>query len=206
MANGADMTIDNGLFISAITQIDPPPSFLYLDFGRPVLPQIQQLFSSLLETPYSAFVSNLLLIVLACVLVVVGILSSWIATHPDQVRALIMDLRRRSHVRRAERYLRQGLGVLLRRFHPVGAYGLSFTVALTALLLGIWIFGSLLEDLLAFNDTVLLDAPVTNFIALHRLEWLTMAFKAISLLGSDGVAIAVAFSVAVFLGYLTKNL
>jgi hypothetical protein len=151
--NGADMTIDNGVFISAITQIDSPPSFLYLDFGRPVLPQIQQLFSSLLETPYSAFVSNLLLIVLACVLVVVGILISWIATHPDQVRALIMDLRRRSHVRRAERYLRQGLGVLLRRFHPVGAYGLSFTVALIALFLGVWIFGSLLEDLLAFNGT-----------------------------------------------------
>ena len=162
------MTIDDGVFISAITQIDPPPSSFYVDFGRPILPQIQELFSSLIEAPYSAFVSNLLLIVLACVLVVVGILISWIATHPDQVRALIMGLRRRSHVRRAERYLRQGLGVLLRRFHPVGAYGLSFTVALTALFLGVWIFGSLLEDLLAFNGTALLDAPVANFIALHR--------------------------------------
>jgi hypothetical protein len=28
-------------------------------------------------------------------------------------------LRRRPHVHQAERYLRQGLGVLLRRFHPV---------------------------------------------------------------------------------------
>ncbi|HZL67563.1 MAG TPA: hypothetical protein VFC29_09545, partial [Candidatus Limnocylindrales bacterium] len=151
------MKIDNGVFVSAITQIDPPPSSLYLDFSRPLLPQIQQLFSSLFEAPYSAFVSNLLLIVLACVLVVVGILISWIATHPYQARALIMGLRRRSHVRRAEQYLRQGLGVLLRRFHPVGAYGLSFTVALIALFLGVWIFGSLLEDLLAFNGTAILD-------------------------------------------------
>ena len=203
--NGADMKIDNGVFISAITQIDPPPSPLYLDFGRPLLPQIQQLFSSLFEAPYSAFVSNLLLIVLACVLVVVGILISWIATHPDQARALIMGLRRRSHVRRAERYLRQGLGILLRRFHPAGAYGLSFTVALFALFLGVWIFGSLLEDLLAFNGTALLDAPVAYFIALHRLEWLTTAFKTISFLGNGGVVIAVALSVAVFLGYRTKN-
>src|SRR5450759_3417201 len=203
--NGADMKIDNGVFISAITQIDPPPSPLYLDFGRPLLPQIQQLFSSLFEAPYSAFVSNVLLIVLACVLVVVGILISWIATHPDQARALIMGLRRRSHVRRAERYFRQGLGVLLRRFHPVGAYGLSFTVALIALFLGVWIFGSLLEDLLAFNGTALLDAPVAYFIALHRLEWLTTAFKAISFLGNGGVVIAVALSVAVFLGYRTKK-
>ena len=93
----------------------------------------------------------------------------------------------------------------MRRFHPVGAYGLSFTVALITLILGIWIFGSLLEDLLAFNGTALLDAPVANFIALHRLEWLTKAFKAISFLGSDGVAIVVALSLAISLGYRTKN-
>src|ERR1019366_4050644 len=165
--NGADMTIDDRVFISAFTQTDPPPSSFYVDFSRPLLPQIQQLLSSLFEAPYSAFVLNLLLIVFACVLVVVGILSSWIATHPDQVRALIMGLRRRSHVHRAERYLRQGLGVLLRQIHPVGAYGLSFTVALIALFLGVWTFGSLLEDFLAFNGTANLDAMVSYFIALH---------------------------------------
>ena len=71
--NGAVMTIDDGVLISAITQIDPSPSYFYLDFGRPLLPQIQELFSSLIEAPYSAFVSNLLLIVFACVLAVVGV-------------------------------------------------------------------------------------------------------------------------------------
>ena len=201
--NGAVMTIDDGVSISTIAQIDPSPS--YLDFGRPLLPQIQELFSSLIEAPYSAFISNLLLIVFACVLVAVGILISWIATHPNQIRALIMGLRRRSHVRRAERYLRHGLDFLLRRFHPVGAYGLSFTLALTALFLGVWIFGSLLEDLLAFNGTAILDAPVANFIALHRLGWLTTFFMAISLVGSDGLALVVALGLAFLLGYRAKN-
>ena len=199
------MTIDEGVSIFAILQIDPSPSYFYLDFGRPLLPQIQELFSSLIEAPYSAFISNLLLIVFACVLVVVGILISWIATHPNQVRALIMSLRRRSHVRRAERYLRHGLDFLLRRFHPVGAYGLSFTVALIALFVGVWIFGSLLEDLLSFDGTALLDTPVANFIALHRVEWLTTVFKAIAFFGGDGPAITVALVFAVFLGYRAKN-
>src|SRR5450756_2372410 len=152
LQNGADMTIDDRVLISAFTQTDPPPSSFYVDFGRPLLPQIQKLFFSLFEAPYSAFVSNLLLIVFACVLVVVGILSSWIATHPNQVRALIMGLRRRSHVRRAERYLRQGLGVLLRRFHPVGAYGLSFTLALIALFLSCLLYTSdAADDLLCVD-------------------------------------------------------
>lgn len=170
-----------------------------IDFNQPLLPQLKQWFFSLLEAPYSAFVSNLLLVVLAAVLVTTGFLVRWMATHPDQLRRVIMGWRQRPHVRRAQRYLRRALTFLLRRFDLVGAYGLSFTIALGTLFLGIWFFGSVLEDLLAYNGTALFDVPVANFIAAHRIDWLTTVMKATSLLGSGGALVVVVFGTAVFL-------
>jgi E1-E2 ATPase len=172
-----------------------------IDTNQLPLPQITQWLLALIEAPYSALVSNVLLVILACVFVTAGILVSWIATHPEQIRHVIMGWRRRSRVRQAERYLQQGLAFLLRRFDLVGAYGLSFTIALAALLLGVWFFGSVLEDLLAYNDTALLDAPVASFMALHRIAWLTTVMKAINLLGSGGSVIIIALGTAVLLRY-----
>src|SRR5674476_76101 len=109
-----------------------------IDFNQPFLPQLKQWFFSQLEAPHSAFVSNLLLVVLAVVLVTTGILTSWIATHPAQAQRVIVGWRRNSRVRPAERYIRRALTLLLHRFHVVGAYGLSFSIALGSLFLGIW--------------------------------------------------------------------
>jgi cation-transporting ATPase E len=172
-----------------------------VDSNPPLLPQIRQWLLALIEAPYSALVSNVLLIILACVFVTTGSLVSWIATHPLQIQHVIMGWRRRSRVRQAERYLRQGLAFLLRRFDLAGAYGLSFTIALASLLLGVWFFGSVLEDLLAYNDTALLDAPVARFMALHRIAWLTKAMKAINLLGSGASVIIAALGTTVVLRY-----
>lgn len=170
-----------------------------LDFNQPLLPQLKQWFFSLLEAPYSASVSNLLLVVLAVVLVTTGVLVSWIATHPAQFRRVILGWRARSSVRRAERYLRRALAFLLRRFDVVGAYSLSFTIALGALFLGIWFFGSVLEDLLAYNGTARFDVPIADFIAAHRTAWLTTVMQATSLLASGGAVTIVALGAAVFL-------
>src|SRR5450830_1759420 len=101
-----------------------------IDFNQPFLPQVKQWFFSQIEAPYSALVSNLLLVVLAVALVTSGILVNWIAMHPAQAQGVIVSWRRRSRVRRAERYLRGALIFLLHRFDFVGAYGLSFTVTL----------------------------------------------------------------------------
>ena len=170
-----------------------------IDFNQPFLPQLKQWFFSQLEAPYSAFVSNLLLVVLAVVLVTTGILISWIATHPAQAQRVIVGWRRRSRVRRAERYLRRALTFLLRRVDVVGAYGLSFSIALGTLFLGIWFFGSVLEDLLAYNGTALFDVPAADFIAAHRIAWLTTVMQATSLLGSGSAMTIVALGAAVFL-------
>ena len=170
-----------------------------IDFNQPFLPQLKQWFFSLLEAPYSASVSNLLLVILAVVLVTTGVLVSWIATHPAQFRRVILSGRERSSVRRAERYLRCALAFLLRRFDVVGTYTLSFTIALGALFLGIWFFGSVLEDLLAYNGTARFDVPIADFIAAHRIAWLITVMHATSLLASAGAVTIVALGAAVFL-------
>jgi hypothetical protein len=170
-----------------------------MDFGRPILPQLREIFLSFVGGPYSAFVSNLLLIILACVLVALGICIGWITTHPNNVRRVITGLRRRSCIRRAERLVRQGLAFLLRRFDLAGAYGLSFTISLAALFLGIWFFGSVLEDILAYDDTALLDVPINNFVALHRIPWLTVFMGAAGSLGSGCALVVVTVGAAIYL-------
>ena len=136
---------------------------------------------------------------LPAVALTAGILVGWIATHPTQAQRVILGKRRRAHVRRAERHLRRALTFLLRRFDVVGAYGLSFSIALGTLFLGIWFFGSVLEDLLAYNGTALFDVPVANFIAAHRIGWLTSVMQATTLLGSGGAVAFVALCAAVLL-------
>jgi cation-transporting ATPase E len=89
------------------------------------------------------------------------------------------------------------LAFLLRRFDRAGAYGISFTITLAALFLGIWFFGSALEDILAVNGTALFDAPVADFIALHRVAWLTTVMNGVSFVGGIGILVVVAVIAAI---------
>ena len=190
--------------LSSHAAANTDPDSTSIDFNQPILPQIKEWFFSLLEAPYSAFTSNLLLILLACSFVVLGIVVGWITTHPDQFRHISLAWRRRSRVRRAERYLRQGLAFLLRRFDRGGAYGLSFTITLVALCVGIWFFGSALEDILAVNGAALVDTPIAHFIAVHRVSWLTAVMTGVSFLGSSAALIVAAMTVAV-LAYWSRG-
>ncbi|OYV72226.1 MAG: hypothetical protein B7Z72_05235 [Gemmatimonadetes bacterium 21-71-4] len=133
------------------------PSSFSIGLTRPILRQLRDLLVSLLEAPYSAFVSNLLLVVLAIVLFAGVLVVRWITAHPDEVRRFILGWRRRPRVRRVERLARQALAFLRRRFDVAGTYGLSFTITLAALFAGIWFFGSAIEDVLAYNGTALFD-------------------------------------------------
>ena len=102
----------NDMTFFETTRTDVTPSAPSVDFSQSLLAQIQKLLPSLIEAPYSALVSNLILIVVACVLVAVGILISWIARHPDEVRRLLTRWRQRSRASRAERYVRQSFQAL----------------------------------------------------------------------------------------------
>lgn len=175
------------------------PSTISVDVGRPILPQLRDLLVSLLEAPYSAFVSNLLLITLACVFIVSGLMIHWITSHPDEFQQIIAAWRRRPRVRLTEKYIQQAIAFLLRRFDTAGAYGLSFTMTLAALSAGVWFFGSALEDIFAYNGTALFDAPVARFFAFHRTPSLLLAMRIASIPGSGCAMIVVAVGSAAYL-------
>lgn len=173
------------------------PASFSIDVSRPILPQLRDLLVSLLEAPYSAFVSNLLLIVVASILFAAVFAVRWITAHPDEVRHFILGWRRRQRIRRAERAAQQAFAFLLRRVDVAGAYGLSFTIALAALFAGIWFFGSALEDILAYNGTALFDEPVAHVLALHRMPWLITAMQVVSLLASGCAVSLIAIGAAI---------
>lgn len=167
------------------------------DFSQTFSPQFERWFMSLIEAPYSALVSNVLLILLAIILIATGMIARWIAMHPARVHNRVVEFREYPRVRQAEGWLRRVLTFLLRRFDPVGAYGLSFTTALVALFLGVWFFGSIIEDLVAYNGTALFDVPVAEFVAAHRVAWLTFLMKAASLLGSGPAVVLLGLGAAI---------
>lgn len=167
-----------------------------IDLNQPVLQQLRDLFFSALEAPYSAFVSNILLVALAGALGISALLIGWVTSHPDEVRRIVTGWRRRARIRRAERDIRLAVASLLRRFDAAGAYGLSFATILVVLLLGIWLLCSALEDIAAYGGTALLDVPVANVIALHRIPWLTSVMQAMAALGSGCAVSLIAIALA----------
>ncbi|MEO7429141.1 MAG: phosphatase PAP2 family protein, partial [Acidimicrobiales bacterium] len=70
-----------------------------------------------------------------------------------------------------------------------GALGLSLTVQLALLAAGGWLFGSVLQDVIARDDLARFDRPITNYMVDHRTAWLTTTMRAITTLGSTAVLI-----------------
>lgn len=156
-----------------------------------ILSQIEKWFFVEIEEPYSTIETNLILICVAVILFIIVAVFNWMATHQDRVRRFAVGLRQRSRVRQAERNLRAGLAFLLRRFDVAGAYGLSFSITLSALFLGIWFFGNVLEHLLSYDQVAFFDMPVAGFIAGHRIPWLTSLMQA-AVLPATGIGMAIA--------------
>jgi cation-transporting ATPase E len=176
-----------------------------VDFEQPLSPQIRALLSSVRDTPYSALVTNVLLVVLAIAIVIAGIGVGWIAAHPDRSRVYIRRLRARPWLIRLEQRYRGWIEFLVCRFTPRGAYGLSFTTGLVALVLSLWAFGGVLEDVVAHNETFYLDAPIVVHIAAHRIGWLTTVMRALTLLGTGWCVLPLAAIVGLVLRYQTKS-
>lgn len=167
--------------------------------------QIDSLLSAIRDTPYSAFVSNLLLVLLAIAIVIAGLSAGWIASHPEQFSSFIKRLRGRPEIMRLEARYRGWIEFLVRRFNQGAAYGLSFTIGLAAIGLSIWAFGSVLEDVVAQNETVYFDAPIVVHIAFHRLGWLTAVMRYLTFFGNEWFVISLAAAAGLFLRYRTGS-
>ena len=107
-----------------------------------------------------------------------------IASHPDQLRAFAERQLARPPLARVRARYRRQLAFLARRLRPGGALGLSLTVSMLALVATGWAFGALLQDVLAGEESTLVDRPFTAFLVAHREAWLTRVMRLVTDLGS----------------------
>ena len=179
--------------------IDPisprQPWYIYI---RPLLEKIR-------EEPYSAFATNVILVVLAIAIIITSITFGWIASNPEKFRTLIRELRNIPRLARLEARYKKWVKFLIDRLKPEGAYGLSFTIGLAALGLSIWAFGSVLEDVVAKNELIFFDMPLAAFIADHRIPWFTEIMRYVTLLGNGWFVISLACVTGFSLWYKTKS-
>src|SRR5581483_4561411 len=93
--------------------------------------------------------------------------------HQDRLRAIASEQLERPKVAAlSARYQRQ-LGFLGRRFQPGGAFGLSLTASLVALVAAGWTLGAIVQDILVGRGSARFDRPVMEWFAAHREPWLT---------------------------------
>lgn len=124
-------------------------------------------------------------------LAAVTLTARWVIRHPDRALAPGRRLRARPGVARLERRHAGQLQFLARRFDPAGALGLALTALVAALgLLGAG-FGAVTEDVLAGEELVRVDSPVSRFLLEHREAWLTTFMEVVTRLGSAVVLVPV---------------
>ncbi len=172
---------------------------------RPFSQQIAGILAMVQNRPYSDFVSNVILGLFALGIIILGILSVWISSHPSQFQLLWTRARKWSLFRFIEKTLTKAIQFLLNRFSTKGAYGISFTLGLIVVGVGIWIFAELLKDVIAETETALLDAPLLSFIASHRQPWLTNMMLIVTSLGDPRFIIPVVLVLGGVFRYWYKN-
>ncbi len=131
----------------------------------------------------------LALIVLIGAIVLIG---RWIAGHPERVRRVTDRFLDRPWVARLRARFRRPVYFLVNRFRPGGALGLSLTLALALTGGAVYVFGVLIQDVVAHEDLVRIDLPVKHFFDAHRTHGVTTAMQFLTHLGGKEVVIPVA--------------
>src|SRR5438874_13053450 len=85
---------------------------------------------------------------LGAVLVAIAAGSLAIAGHREEIVRLARAAYSRPWVERLRRRYQREINFLVRRFSPEGAFGLSFTIGLAALVASTLLFGNILDDVL----------------------------------------------------------
>jgi membrane protein DedA with SNARE-associated domain/membrane-associated phospholipid phosphatase len=131
-----------------------------------------------------------LLLLFAFLLVAAVVLCiRWLKNHSEQTRAFIARQFERGWIKGLREQYDTQLRFLTRRFHPRGALGLALTIEILFIGATGWAFGIVVQDVLARDDLVLVDAPVQRFFVAHREPWLTTVVRATTTLGSAKVLV-----------------
>jgi len=156
------------------------PSFVYLGFlaGHPYR-RVERLAGR----------AGLVLAIGVVLLLAVVLAARWVTRHPDRVLGPLRRLAARPTVLRLRhRYARQ-LAFLAARFNPATALGLAMTAQLVVLALLGAAFAGVTEDVLANEEIVRFDDPMSRFLVGQREAWLTSVMRVITNLGSGFVVV-----------------
>jgi membrane protein DedA with SNARE-associated domain len=82
------------------------------------------------------------------------------------------------------------------RVDPTRATGFQLSVWVMGGIIATWLFGGMLQDVVAREEAVRFDPGVLRWFVEHRVHWLTGFMKAATWLGSNAVVIPVALIVA----------
>ncbi|HET7870051.1 MAG TPA: bifunctional DedA family/phosphatase PAP2 family protein [Actinomycetota bacterium] len=86
--------------------------------------------------------------------------------------------------------------LLAGRVDPARATGFSLSVWVMGGVIATWLFGGMLQDVVAREEAVRFDPSVLRWFVEHRVHWLTGFMKGAMWLGSNAVVIPVALIVA----------
>jgi membrane protein DedA with SNARE-associated domain/membrane-associated phospholipid phosphatase len=134
--------------------------------------------------------ASLLLAAVVAGAIAVALGARWVSGHLDLLRQRRTELLQHPLVGRARQRWRPQLEFLQRRLDPGHQFGLYLTVGLTLAVTGAWLFGSLLEDIMAQNELSVFDRPVLSFLAQHREPFATRAMLALASLGNPAFVAA----------------
>lgn len=141
--------------------------------------------------------ASLLLAAGLVLVAVVALGARWVIRHPDRALAPLHRLRTHPAVARLESRYARRLQFLARRLDPGRELGLTLTAAVAALgLLGAGL-SAVTEDVLANDELVRVDGPVSRLLFEHREPWLTTFMDVITQLGSAVVLIPMLLTLGV---------
>ena len=134
-------------------------------------------------------------------IVVVGVAlaigARWLRDRQEVLLSRWQRFLQRPYVRRLRERYRSQIDFARARFDPRTRLGLYLTLGLFAAVGAAWIFGAVLEDVLARNELALFDRPIVVFLARHRDPELTDVMRAVTLLGSTAVLVGALWVAAV---------
>lgn len=137
-------------------------------------------------------------LVVAGIVVVAGLwfVGRWLVTQQTRVLAWFAALRQQRWVLTFERRFDRQLAFAVERLDRRHPLGLGLSVALGLAVVLVLAFSGITEDVIARNELVALDDPVSRFLAAGREPWLTTVFTLITNSARASVIVATALMVA----------
>jgi membrane protein DedA with SNARE-associated domain/membrane-associated phospholipid phosphatase len=150
--------------------------------------------------------ASLVLLVLVALALLIGFGARWVQQHENELvqrRDALLD---RPGIARLRRRFRPQIDFFRNRLDPNQRFGLYMTLGVAAAVAGSWIFGAILQDVVANEEIALFDRPVLRFFVTHRDPILTQAMRTVTVLGDTVFVISAMVVGAVVWSLRTRSL